>query len=277
MEIKSASLTDRDSLKQLWKISFGDDDKFINDFFDEMFVPSSCIVAKEDNMLAGMLFLLPSLLYMDGKEFSCGYVYGVATAPSFRGRGVMRQCENAAVVLAHSMKLDLLSLVPQNQTLAMTYSRMGYCASSFSSQTALAPMASDGAINICSQDVFQVERDNYLLTKPAFIEFNSAVKQFRFTAEIPVKPLYFTDVDTAGYIVGEQIGNEYIILETPLSLEAASRAAYIIMHTLPNVKRVQLQGICGVKKLYGMTKPISGRVQKNELCKGDIYMKLMLD
>lgn len=277
MKITSASLTDREDLKQLWKTAFGDSDEYINNFFNELFAPSFCIIAKEGSELAGMLFLLPAELQTDGKKLSCGYVCGAATAIAFRNQGVMRKCENACGLLAQSLKLDMLSLVPQEPSLFEMYSRMGYSIASYREETTLAPAVSNGRLSVCSQNDFLSMRDAFLNTKPAFIELDRTVKVFRFTSDLASKPLIYSDGECMGYVVGEHIGSDYIIIETSLPLKYAARAAYTIQRTLPGVKRIKVYGLGGKQRPYGMIKPLSDFVTPKLFIQNSIYMSMMLD
>lgn len=110
------------SLWQLWKLAFGDEESFIDLFFEKGYSPERCHCIQVDGTIAAALYWF---------DFQCSgqkiaYVYGVATHPDFRGKGLCRKLMEDTH--AHLQRLGYAGalLVPQNETLREMYRKMGY-------------------------------------------------------------------------------------------------------------------------------------------------------
>lgn len=109
-------------LRQLWKEAFGDTDAFLDIFFSAAFSPERCRCVVADGEVAAALYW-----------FSCeaggqalAYLYAVATAKQFRGKGLCRQL----MADTHTHLKDLgyagAILVPGDASLREMYRAMGY-------------------------------------------------------------------------------------------------------------------------------------------------------
>ena len=116
-----------DDLKALWKEAFKDDDAFLEHFYTFGFSPDRCRCLSVDGRVAAALYWFDC--HCQGKPLA--YLYGVATAKSFRGKGMCR----ALVENTHSHLKQLgyagELLVPAEEDLCRMYEKMGYthCAS----------------------------------------------------------------------------------------------------------------------------------------------------
>lgn len=73
-------------LRQLWKVSFGDSEEFLDSFFSLAFAPERCRCVTEAGQLTAALYWF---------DCSCrgekmAYLYAVATAEASRGQGLCR-------------------------------------------------------------------------------------------------------------------------------------------------------------------------------------------
>lgn len=110
------------ALQDLWQEAFGDTDAFWNAFTATAMSPSRCFAATEDGRLAGALYWF---------DCACGgkpvaYLYGVATAKIFRGRGVCHAL--MAHLHRHLQEKGYAGviLVPGGESLFQFYGDMGY-------------------------------------------------------------------------------------------------------------------------------------------------------
>ena len=87
MTIKHPTPADIPQLRQLWQQAFGDEDNFLDLFFDTAFSPerSMCLFAG-DTCAAALYWFDCS--YPHGK---LAYIYAVATHPNHREQGLCRQ------------------------------------------------------------------------------------------------------------------------------------------------------------------------------------------
>ena len=109
-------------LRKLWKQAFGDTDAFLDIFFSTAFAFDRCRCVVEDGVVAAALYWFSC--QADGQPLA--YLYAVATAEEYRGRGICRRL----MVDAHSHLKDLgyvgAILVPGDPGLRKMYRAMGY-------------------------------------------------------------------------------------------------------------------------------------------------------
>ncbi len=75
-------------LKRLWKVCFGDDDAYIDDFFSALYKDENVLCFEEDGALMGASHFLPGEIYSNGNWIKIRYVYALAVYPEYRGRGI---------------------------------------------------------------------------------------------------------------------------------------------------------------------------------------------
>ncbi|SDN18954.1 GNAT family N-acetyltransferase [Acetanaerobacterium elongatum] len=123
--IRFAKNSDVPFLKALWREAFGDDDSFINFFYEHRFSESNTLIWAENEIPVAMLTLLPAQMKMGKKFYPVRYVYGVATKLEYRGRGISSEliCYiNEQANKSHEM----LVLVPAQESLFEFYKKFGY-------------------------------------------------------------------------------------------------------------------------------------------------------
>lgn len=122
MRIDSPSAEQIPALKQLWQEVFGDDDFFVEAFFGTAFEPRRCRCITVDGTLAAMLYWLEG--EYRGEKYA--YIYGVATHPGFRGRGLCAWLmEDVHDLLARQGYAGAI-LRPAEDGLRRMYGKMGY-------------------------------------------------------------------------------------------------------------------------------------------------------
>ncbi len=121
-----AKQSEKESLADLWKVCFGDDDEYIAGFFENRFNPEETLVIREDGAVRSMLFLLPGEVKADGEMFSAAYLYAACTHPDCRGKGFMASLLSAAKEHCSQKGLDFICLVPAQESLFAYYAEHGY-------------------------------------------------------------------------------------------------------------------------------------------------------
>lgn len=111
-----------DALKALWREAFGDPEGFIQGFFQKGFSPQRCRCVYENGQLAAALYWFECRW----GEKKLAYIYGVATAKAFRGKGLCA----ALMADTHSHLQNAgyagAVLVPADEGLFSMYEKMGY-------------------------------------------------------------------------------------------------------------------------------------------------------
>lgn len=109
-------------LRRLWKTAFGDTDEYLDAFFRTAFSSERSFCAFSGDTLAAMLFWFD--VSCDGQKLA--YLYAVATAPEFRGRGICRTLVAGTHELLKKRGYDGALLVPVNDGLRKMYAGFGY-------------------------------------------------------------------------------------------------------------------------------------------------------
>lgn len=116
----------RDALRALWHEAFGDDDVFINTFFDIFSCTDKVHTLYAGGHLAAMLYALPMTILKDGTPLSAAYIYAVATAREYRGRGYMRRLMAHTEEKLRASGAEVAFLLPASAELRAAYARLGY-------------------------------------------------------------------------------------------------------------------------------------------------------
>ena len=108
--------------KRLWKLAFGDSDTMTDNFFSTAYAPDRCRFLQEGNTVVAALYWLDGEL--DGWKYA--YIYGVATHPEYRGKGLCRKL----MTLTHRDLQNLgyagVLLMPADAGLRTMYAGFGY-------------------------------------------------------------------------------------------------------------------------------------------------------
>lgn len=115
---------DEIACKELWQECFGDEDEFIDSFLIRYYSRRRMLTAEFEGRTAAMLHLLPF-------ESECGrttYIYGVATAREFRGRGLASGLMQRAMQTIEERGDDAAMLIPTpgEEWLRDFYGRFGF-------------------------------------------------------------------------------------------------------------------------------------------------------
>lgn len=111
----------------LWQTVFGDDDAFVDTFIMRYYSRSRMLCAEREGRMAAMLHLLP----FESELGRTTYVYGVATAPEFRGRGLAAELMREAMHRIEARGDDAAVLIPTpgQEWLRTFYGRYGFSGS----------------------------------------------------------------------------------------------------------------------------------------------------
>ena len=122
MKIDMPSASQIPQLRQLWKLAFGDEDAFIEAFFTHGFSSDRCLCITEADTVTAALYWFPT--QCQGQ--SIAYLYGVATHPDHRGKGLCRKLMEQTHRHLFCQGYSSVILVPQKEHLRQMYQKMGY-------------------------------------------------------------------------------------------------------------------------------------------------------
>lgn len=103
---------------------FGDGDEFVDEFLIQYYSRSRMLTAECEGRMAAMLHILP----FDTGLGRASYIYGVATDPEFRNRGLASQLLREALRLCDERGDDAVFLIPtpDKEWLRGFYGRFGF-------------------------------------------------------------------------------------------------------------------------------------------------------
>ena len=166
MKIEHPSLTHIPALKALWQEAFGDSEAFIDTFFQTGFAPEHCLCVTEGTDLAAAAYWF-DCIYDAGKA---AYIYAVATAKAYRGRGCCRALMDAIGQCLAEQGYVCAILVPGDDSLAGMYAAMGY--RFFGGMTQLQASAGEEALALTEVSVSQ-----YALLRRQMLPQGSVVQE----------------------------------------------------------------------------------------------------
>ena len=126
-ELRPSRAEEIPAQKALWKKAFGDDDSYIDYFYEHCIAPEDMLVLLEDGVVRSMLALLPVTLALpDGSKVSAPYVYALATDPDARKLGYGRQLLRYADEYLAGQGVDCVTVVPAEPSLHKFFSTVGF-------------------------------------------------------------------------------------------------------------------------------------------------------
>ena len=111
------------ALQQIWETVFGSDDAPL--FFSHCFSAELCVVASHASAPIAAGYLLPAGCYMPGsgnKSIPASMIYGVATLPEYRGRGLGTTVVRSLISLSYELGYPAVALCPAEDSLFEYYS-----------------------------------------------------------------------------------------------------------------------------------------------------------
>ena len=126
IEIRPARPEEIPRQKELWKLAFGDDDAYINYFYDHGDA-SQVLLLLENEVVWTMLALFPvSVTLPQGEILSSAYIYALATHPDARKKGFGRFILNYADYYLQESGKDCVTIVPAEPSLYKYFATTGF-------------------------------------------------------------------------------------------------------------------------------------------------------
>ena len=112
---------DEIACKELWTAAFGDDEQFVDSFLMRYYSRRRMLTAECEGRTAAMLHMLP----FESELGRSTYIYGVATAPEFRRRGLAGKLIREAMRLIGEQGDEAAFLIPSEEWLHGFYAKYG--------------------------------------------------------------------------------------------------------------------------------------------------------
>mgnify|MGYP003297556281 FL=1 len=127
IELRTSRVQDVPRVRELWKLAFGDEDAYIDHFFEQYYTPERMLVLEEAGIVQAMAawFDMP-LVFAAGKRWPAAYLYAVATHPDCRGRGLAGQLLAFADRWLQERGFDCVTTVPARPDLHTFFGQNGF-------------------------------------------------------------------------------------------------------------------------------------------------------
>ncbi len=123
MNIRYAIEKDLEHIKDIWNYCFGDEEGFVNYYFDNKYKPENTILIEENDELMSSLQLNQYKINLNNKIYDTSYVVGVSTYPNARGKGYMKDMMGFALNELYKKDQLISLLMPIDYRL---YKKYGY-------------------------------------------------------------------------------------------------------------------------------------------------------
>jgi len=127
VEIRLAKNGEVGQLKELWKVCFGDEEDYINLYFNYKYKQEETAVLLWAGKIVAMATMIPAHMVMEnGERYDLAMLYAIATHPEFQGKGLSTQIMEFCHGYLESHHQDLSILVPAQESLFGFYAKRGY-------------------------------------------------------------------------------------------------------------------------------------------------------
>ena len=264
IKLRQADSKDIPALKKLWQICFNDRMKYINIFFEKMFIANNTVVAEYNNRVVGVVYILDRELR--GKRFLYGY--GIGVLPEFRGNDICETMLNA--IKEYSKKENLtFGLHPANEKLAKFYQKIG-----LNEMYSLKEVNASGFISNEKYELLDITLDEfYNLRCSAFknsVEWGKKALKYILENGEAVKKIALQDKNY--YFVLNKSGNTVIVKETNANEDVIIRVTQSIKDYF-NAKNITFF-LSNDSTLQGEIKPVIYGFSEKDT---EVYMNLFLD
>ncbi len=118
--------SNKENIKSLWQVVFGDSGEYVEMFLDHYYKPSYCYGAVVEEELIAMIFALPATLTSKEETYQGAYIYAVSTHPDYRGQGISNRLSAFVEEDLKDKASSFVCLVPAEKSLFDFYSKQGY-------------------------------------------------------------------------------------------------------------------------------------------------------
>lgn len=127
LEIRLAKKSDILSQKEIWKLCFGDKDKFIDFYFENRYQEDQTLLLLKNGKPAAMLTMLPvKIVIPDLRTLDTVMIYAMATHPAVQNQGLAGELLEFCDRYLQAGNITFSILVPQQRSLFDFYRRYGY-------------------------------------------------------------------------------------------------------------------------------------------------------
>lgn len=127
IQVRVSTPEDVPAQRRLWKLAFGDEDAYLDNFYQNYYRPERVLVLEEAGELRAMTaWFATGLVLPDGSRLRTAYLYAVSTHPDFRGRGLAGQLLAGADRWFRRWDIPAVTTVPAEPSLHRFFGANGF-------------------------------------------------------------------------------------------------------------------------------------------------------
>ncbi|MBT9155795.1 MAG: hypothetical protein DDT37_00763 [Firmicutes bacterium] len=170
-----AERSSRQELTDLWLSCFAERKAAVDLFFTHRFHPQNTLVLRIDGLITAMLHMLPGEILTETGPVPAHYIYAAATAPAFRGQGLMGQLMVRAEQEGAERGDHYAFLLPADTGLYGFYGKHGFtrffkttfCEVSRHELESMVTACGTHALNVAAlPQLLKATRDTYVASSP---------------------------------------------------------------------------------------------------------------
>ena len=261
MEIRAGTTHDIESVREIWRLCFGND-AFCDWFFSRLYTPEYLRVVTVNETVVSMAFCFPrEICFQDGIK-TAWYLYGVGTHPASRGKGYARCLIEACVSEASAQSVDLCFLIPAEQSLFSYYKRIGFSEVWTNSKTT--NQAAETQLRLETRPIF--ECDIELIDKIYLTAFPASVCRKKSDWELLIEEFRLSSGDGALIYENGQLLGYMFFYEKELAL-CEDVDAIRVCHAICKVSTWELTRF-GDETPFALAYPLSKdcKIEENIYC-----------
>lgn len=222
----------------LWQLAFGDDDSYVDNFYQTYYRPDRVLVLEEDGQVRSMTAWFDTTFVVPGKgDFRAAYLYAVATHPDCRGRGLAGKLLADADEYFRGLGIPAVTTVPAEPSLHHFFASNGFgeCFRHFEGQLSPAelPAASAPLLRPASPGEYGAVRERLLADIPHIAYPEDALRYQAGCCALSGGGLFVGETPAGTVcLCAEGAGGGTVILKELLGSSAACRLS------LPDLPRV---------------------------------------
>ena len=160
MKYRKITPDDLPAVRRLWTEAFEETEEQSAPFLCTVFPLCTGWCSEEDGQLAAMAFSVPAQAVQGEKTWPVRYVYAVATAEAFRGRGAATGVMQALEQDAREQGAAALLLLPAEPGLFPFYDRMGFRVWSWASEVSVGALTGEDVRRLTPEEYLRI-RESY--------------------------------------------------------------------------------------------------------------------
>ena len=127
MVIREATRKDRESVAEIWRACFTDDEDYISKYLNNCYpYTNTWVLGDERGNVFSCASIIPSYFLLNGEKIHGGYLYGVGTLPNHRGNSYSRFIIDKATDSLKLKGYQYLLVKPATPGLFDLYKGMGF-------------------------------------------------------------------------------------------------------------------------------------------------------